>query len=277
MSNIPPPDGLPSSFDENAEYQATPLQKFAKKLIKEPLIPIGCTLTVAAFISATRAIRKGDHHQAQRMFRARVLAQGFTILAIVGGGIYLADDRKKERQQWALERQQKQQAETQKWIRELEARDAEEKALQERIARRRELRKAGGGGGSGSGPSAKEDEAAEAELEAQLAVAEAREAAAAARVAGHAAGGGVLAALAGMFGGGSGKKTETTPSSTEAAAAAAAAASEPTATNAEAETEKEKPEPRKGARKSHGRSQLDTLGDLFSKRGGGGADGEEKK
>ncbi|CAK7221204.1 Respiratory supercomplex factor 1, mitochondrial [Sporothrix bragantina] len=269
MSNLPPSDGMPSSFDENPEYQTTPLQRFAQKLIKEPLIPIGCTLTVAAFISATRAIRKGDHHQAQRMFRARVLAQGFTVLAIVGGGIYLADDRKKEREQWALERQQKQQAETAKWIRELEARDAEEKALQERIARRRELRKAGGG-------TSEEDKKAEAELEAQLAAAEAREAAAAARVAGQSSGGGVLAALGGMFGGGGAKKTDTV-------AATAAAAPEPeletaaaAAAEAKTETDKEKPEPRKGARKSHGRSQLDTLGDLFGKRGGG-SDGEEKK
>ena len=261
------------------------MQKFARKLIREPLIPIGCTLTVAAFLSATRAIRKGDHHQAQRMFRARVLAQGFTILAIVGGGIYLADDRKKERQQWALERQQKQQAETQKWIRELEARDAEEKALQERIARRRELRKAGGSGGA----SQAEQDAAEAELEAQLAAAEAREAAAAARAAGsQSSGGGILAALGGMFGGGSSSSSSSsskTPNSSTVAATAAAA-SEPelesaAAAAADAETDKEKPEPRKGVRKSHGRSQLDTLGDLFGKRGGGGggggADGEEKK
>ncbi|CAK7203759.1 Respiratory supercomplex factor 1, mitochondrial [Sporothrix eucalyptigena] len=259
MSNIPPSDGMPSSFDNNEEYQAGPMQKFAKKLIKEPLIPIGCTLTVAAFISATRAIRKGDHQQAQRMFRARVIAQGFTILAIVGGGIYLADDRKKERQQWALERQQKQQEQTERWIKELEARDAEEKALRERLARRRELRKAAGGGG-------KEEEAAEAELETQLAAAEAREAAAAARVEGQ-SGGGVLAALGGMFGGG--KKTET-PSST----ATASQASEPEPAAAPAETEAV--EPRKGARKNHGRSQLDTLGDLFGKRGSG-SNGEEKK
>lgn len=246
------------------------MQRFGRKLLKEPLIPIGCTLTVAAFISATRAIRKGDHHQAQRMFRARVFAQGFTIIAIVGGGIYLADDRKKEREQWALERQQKQQAQNEKWIKELEARDAEDKALRERLARRRELRKAGG---------AVSDAIAEAELEAQLVAAAEREArAAAAAAAGGNGGGGVLAALGGFFGGGA-KKSET--NSTAAAAATA------TATPSEPEPEATAPAPapaaasettevKKGARKSHGRSQLDTLGDLFGKRGSG-SDGEEKK
>lgn len=247
------------SSNTPSEYQATPLQKFGRKLMKEPLIPIGCTLTVYAFLSATRAIRKGDHHQAQRMFRARVLAQGFTIMAIVGGGIYLADDRKKEREQWALERQQKQQAETQKWIKELEARDAEEKALRERIARRKELRKAG--------DTAADDAAAEAELEAQLAAATEREARAKAAAGGNSSGG-VLSALGGLFGGG-GKKED----ANNTVAASAASEPEPEAAPAPAEAT---PEVKKGARKSHGRSQLDTLGDLFGKRGGG-SDGEEKK
>ncbi|ERS98487.1 hypothetical protein HMPREF1624_05271 [Sporothrix schenckii ATCC 58251] len=269
MSNLPPSDGMPSSFDSNAENQSTPLQRFGRKLLKEPLIPIGCIVTVAAFINATRAIRKGDHHQAQRMFRARVLAQGFTIMAIVGGGIYLADDRKKERQQWALERQQKQQAETEKWVKELEARDAEDKALRERIARRKELRKATGAAGGVS------DEAAEAELEAQLVAAAEREARAQAAAAGGsngAGGGGVLAALGGLFGGGRSKKDD---GASSPATPATAPSTEPEA-EAEAGTSSQPAEFKKGVRKSHGRSQLDTLGDLFGKRGSG-ADGEEKK
>ncbi|CAK7269559.1 Respiratory supercomplex factor 1, mitochondrial [Sporothrix epigloea] len=262
-------EGLPSSFDEQTD-KSTPLQNLGRKLIKEPLIPIGCIFTVGAFLSAARAVRKGDHHQAQRMFRARVIAQGFTIVAVVGGGIYLADDRKKERQQWALERQQKQQADTQKWIRELEARDAEEKALQERITRRRELRKAGGGG---KGVTEQEAAAAEAELEAQLAAADAREAATAARAAGQSSGGGVMSRLGGMFGGG--KSEKSTETSDSAAAAVPAAAAE------DDDSDSEELEPKKGGRKSHGRSQLDTLGDLFSKKGSGSSSGsssgEEKK
>ncbi|CAK7273981.1 Respiratory supercomplex factor 1, mitochondrial [Sporothrix epigloea] len=264
-------EGLPSSD------QSSPMQKLGQKLIKEPLIPIGCVLTVSAFLSAARAVRKGDHHQAQRMFRARVIAQGFTILAVVGGGIYLADDRKKERQQWALERQQKQQADTQKWIRELEARDAEEKALQERITRRRELRKVGG---ASKGATEQEEAAAEAELEAQLAAADAREAATAARATGQPSGGGVISKLGGMFGGSSGSKKTESPSSPETAKTTAVAAAT-TAANSEDDADSEESEPKKGARKSHGRSQLDTLGDLFSKKGGSGSGGssagDEKK
>ena len=105
---------------------------------KEPLIPIGMALTVAALYNATKSVRRGDHAGAQKFFRARVAAQGFTVLAMVFGGYYYQSDRHKERELWKLQRDQDAEEQRLRWIRELEVRDEEEKALQERLARRRE-------------------------------------------------------------------------------------------------------------------------------------------
>jgi hypothetical protein len=104
---------------------------------EEPLVPIGCILTVAAFTSAYRAMRRGDHYKVQRMFRARVAAQGFTVLAMVAGGMYYAEDRKKQKELWKLKQQQEAEEKRQKWIRELEARDEEERALREALEKKR--------------------------------------------------------------------------------------------------------------------------------------------
>ncbi|KAL2179403.1 hypoxia induced protein conserved region-domain-containing protein [Thermothelomyces heterothallicus CBS 202.75] len=129
---------LPSSFDDNEDfYNESGFQKILRKLKEEPLIPIGCILTVAAFTNAYRAMRRGDHHGVQRMFRARVAAQGFTVLAMVAGGIYYAEDRNKQKELWKLKQQREAEEKRQKWIRELEARAEEEKALQEMMDKKR--------------------------------------------------------------------------------------------------------------------------------------------
>ncbi|GAB1317315.1 Respiratory supercomplex factor 1, mitochondrial [Madurella fahalii] len=129
---------LPSSFEDNEEfYNESARQKLARKLKEEPLVPFGALLTVAAFTSAYRASRKGDHHKVQRMFRARVAAQAFTVVAMVAGGAYYAEDRNKTRERHKQEQQKKAEEHHQKWIRELEARDAEEKEFREKLEKRR--------------------------------------------------------------------------------------------------------------------------------------------
>lgn len=128
---------LPSSFDNDDFYNESGAQKVIRRLKEEPLIPVGCILTIAAFVNAYRAMRRGDHHKVQRMFRARVAAQGFTVLAMVAGGMYYAEDRNKQKELWKLKQQQEAEEKRQKWIRELEARDEEEKALQEKLEKRR--------------------------------------------------------------------------------------------------------------------------------------------
>ena len=84
-------------------------------------------------MNATRAIRRGDSQSAQRMFRARVGAQGFTILAIVAGGMYYSQDRHKSAELRKLQEMQSAEEKRAKWIRELEIRDEEEKALRARL------------------------------------------------------------------------------------------------------------------------------------------------
>ncbi|KAK1753450.1 hypoxia induced protein conserved region-domain-containing protein [Echria macrotheca] len=129
---------LPSSFDDNADfYNERPLQKVIRRLKEEPLVPIGCILTVAAFTNAYRATRRGDHQQVQRMFRARVAAQAFTVIAIVAGGAYYSKDRQKQRELWKIQQQQEAEEKRQKWIRELEIRDEEDKALKEKLEKRK--------------------------------------------------------------------------------------------------------------------------------------------
>ncbi|KAH7018355.1 hypoxia induced protein conserved region-domain-containing protein [Microdochium trichocladiopsis] len=129
---------VPSSFDDAKEYQETGWQKISRKLREEPLIPLGCGLTVLALVNAWRAMRRGDHQGVQRMFRARVGAQAFTVIAMVAGGAYYGQDREKRKELIKLEAQQRAEERQAKWLRELEIRDEEDKALKESIKRRRE-------------------------------------------------------------------------------------------------------------------------------------------
>ncbi|KUI70091.1 Respiratory supercomplex factor 1, mitochondrial [Cytospora mali] len=136
---------LPSSFDENEEfYNESGFQKVLGRMKREPLVPIGCLITVAAFTNAYRAMRKGDHHQVQRMFRARVIAQGFTVAAMVAGGLYFGAERHKERENWKAQQAEKDEEKRARWIRELEARDDEEKQLKAMLDRRREKKQSAG-------------------------------------------------------------------------------------------------------------------------------------
>ncbi|KAK8064507.1 hypothetical protein PG994_007145 [Apiospora phragmitis] len=131
---------MPSSFDDDREYQETGSQKVWRKLKEEPLVPLGTILTCAALYNAWRGMRRGDHAQVQRMFRARIGAQAFTVCAIVAGGAYYGKDREKRQELIKLEAQQRAEERNAKWLRELEVRDREEKQLQDHINRRRERR-----------------------------------------------------------------------------------------------------------------------------------------
>ena len=95
-------------------------------------------MTCAALYNAWRAMRKGDHAQVQRMFRARIGAQAFTVCAIVAGGAYYGADREKRKELIKLEAQKRAEERHQKWLHELEVRDEEEKLLKEHLKRRKE-------------------------------------------------------------------------------------------------------------------------------------------
>ncbi|KAG9234653.1 putative altered inheritance of mitochondria protein 31, mitochondrial [Amylocarpus encephaloides] len=131
---------LPSSFDGNTEfYEENRWQKLKRRVMEEPLIPLGCLLTSAAIIGATKSIRAGDHNKTQRMFRARIIAQGFTLLAMVAGSVYWDSDRRKRKEFDSAVDERKKKEKNEAWIRELEVRDQEEKEI--KAARERRIRK----------------------------------------------------------------------------------------------------------------------------------------
>jgi type VI protein secretion system component VasK len=113
------------------------LEKIGRRLREEPLIPLGCGLTVWAIVGATRSMRKGDHKMTNLYFRRRLYAQAFTIAVLVAGNVYWATDRskRKEHQKQVAERERSEKRD--RWLKELEARDEEDKAWKERAARRR--------------------------------------------------------------------------------------------------------------------------------------------
>lgn len=69
------------------------------------------------------------------MFRARIYAQGFTLVAVVAGGIFYKDERMR-RKAFEMKLDEKKQTEKrEKWLRELEARDKEDREWRARIER----------------------------------------------------------------------------------------------------------------------------------------------
>lgn len=71
------------------------------------------------------------------MFRARVAAQGFTVVAMVAGSMYYNKDRERTAELRKVKAAQEAEEKRQRWIRELEARDEEEKALKNLMQERR--------------------------------------------------------------------------------------------------------------------------------------------
>lgn len=74
-------------------------------------------------------MRSGDKAKTNRMFRRRIYAQGFTILAMLGGSAYWENDRAKRGQFDELSEEKRRKEKKDAWIRELEVRDAEEDEL----------------------------------------------------------------------------------------------------------------------------------------------------
>ncbi|KAF2212499.1 hypothetical protein CERZMDRAFT_112165 [Cercospora zeae-maydis SCOH1-5] len=142
--NTAPP---PSSFDENNDfYEESRMAKFKRRLREEPLIPLGCALTCWALYEATRSIKSGDKYRTNRMFRRRIYAQGFTILAMIAGSAYWESDRAKRKEFNGLVADQQKKERHEAWLRELEARDEEEqelRALRDKLMQARTAEKQG--------------------------------------------------------------------------------------------------------------------------------------
>ncbi|GAM89425.1 hypothetical protein ANO11243_074630 [Dothideomycetidae sp. 11243] len=128
MSGAPPP----SSFDDNVGfYEESRWQKLKRRIVEEPLIPLGCALTCWALFEATKSIKTGDKHRTNRMFRRRIYAQFFTIVAMLAGSAYWESDRAKRKQYDELLDEKKRKEKHEQWIKELEVRDAEDQEIRE--------------------------------------------------------------------------------------------------------------------------------------------------
>ena len=60
-------------------------RKFKSKAARDPLVPIGCTATVACLVAGLYTFHTGQARLSQKMMRARVVAQGATIVVLAAG------------------------------------------------------------------------------------------------------------------------------------------------------------------------------------------------
>ncbi|XP_058827499.1 HIG1 domain family member 2A, mitochondrial [Topomyia yanbarensis] len=76
-------------------HAETTREKMARKLHENPLVPVGCGATLLALGFGLWNFRQGKTQMSQYMMRARILAQGFTVVAlIVGVGMTYAKKNK---------------------------------------------------------------------------------------------------------------------------------------------------------------------------------------
>ena len=67
------------------------------------------------------------------MFRRRIYAQGFTVLAMFVGSVYWSKDREKRKELEGIMSETKKKEKHEKWLRELEARDDEEREMRAQL------------------------------------------------------------------------------------------------------------------------------------------------
>jgi len=64
-------------------------QKLSRKVKENPFVPVGALATVGALTYGLFSFVRGDTRMQQLMMRARVAAQGGTIVAVAGGVVYM--------------------------------------------------------------------------------------------------------------------------------------------------------------------------------------------
>lgn len=135
----PPPSSftgpVPSSLGDDF-FEESRSQKLIRKIRQEPLVPLGCLATCYALYQASKSIRTGNPTRTNKMFRARIYAQGFTLAAIVAGSFFYKDERMKRKAFEGKVEEKKSLEKKEKWLRELEARDLEEREWREKIEKK---------------------------------------------------------------------------------------------------------------------------------------------
>lgn len=85
-------------------------------------------------------MRKGDHKMTNTYFRRRLYAQTFTIAVMVAGNLYWKKDRVKRKEYEKQVKEKEAMDKRNRWLKELEMRDEEEKAWKERLSKRKQER-----------------------------------------------------------------------------------------------------------------------------------------
>ncbi|NXJ66514.1 HIG2A protein, partial [Rostratula benghalensis] len=83
MATGPPPplDPLPLPVFSEEGFG----DKFMRKTRENPLVPLGCLCTAGVLTYGLISFKRGNIRQSQLMMRARIVAQGFTFAALLGG------------------------------------------------------------------------------------------------------------------------------------------------------------------------------------------------
>ncbi|KAJ5631485.1 uncharacterized protein N7484_011585 [Penicillium longicatenatum] len=134
MSREPLPSSMDTAESSLQFREESGMQKFTRRLKEEPLIPLGCAATCYALYRAYRSMKAGDSAEMNRMFRARIFAQAFTLVSLVAGGMYFKTERQQRREFEKAVEERKSQEKRDAWLRELEIRDKEDREWRERHA-----------------------------------------------------------------------------------------------------------------------------------------------
>ncbi|CAD7090514.1 unnamed protein product [Hermetia illucens] len=70
---------------EVGQMPETTKEKMARKIQENPLVPIGCLATLGALTYGLWSFRTGNRRMSQIMMRTRIIAQGFTVVALIVG------------------------------------------------------------------------------------------------------------------------------------------------------------------------------------------------
>lgn len=111
----------PSSKSDEAEFAESTYERMTRKFKEEPAVPVGIAATCVALFAASVALRKGNQQSANKYFRWRVYAQGFTVLAMVAGSAWYGETRKENKIKKDAAEKIKAQAARDRWLNELEA------------------------------------------------------------------------------------------------------------------------------------------------------------
>ena len=139
MATLPPSSKPATEMDDESKYE-----RLTRKFRQEPLVPLGILATCGALLGASVALRSGNQRSANKYFRWRIYAQGFTVLAMVAGSVYFGDVRKADRLRKEERERDKAKVARDRWLADLDAYEEERKQQVARREARRAAREAKG-------------------------------------------------------------------------------------------------------------------------------------